>query len=117
MPVITSANRHSSFQPEYTIFTLILLARCRRLEAERDFGSLNAPSYGPPDLSPILTSIFSEHLNSGDRAQSMPHGLFRSPCHGDRTLIANPLGPPKNGNRIGRRQISLEGSHANASQI
>jgi hypothetical protein len=108
------------FPSEYTILIPILLACCRRPEAERDFGILNSPTYGPPDLASILTSIFSKHLDSGDHATPTPHGLLRSHCHGDRVLIVSPIDPPQNGNRIGRsqrRQIKWEGSHANASQI
>ncbi len=120
MSVTTSAHRRSSFQPEYTIFTLILLACCRRREAERDLGILNSPTYGPPDLASVLTSILSKDFDSGHRAAPGPPGLFRSPCHGDRALIVNPRDPPQNGMRIGRgprKQSRLEGGHANGSEI
>ena len=85
MSVTTSAHRRSSFQPEYTLFTLILLACCRRREAERDLGILNSPTYGPPHLASVLTSILPKDFHPG------PPGLFRSPCHGDRALIGRPL--------------------------
>lgn len=108
------------FQPEYIILAVILLACCRRLQAERDLGILNSPTDGAPDLASVLTSILSKDLDSGHRAAPGPHGLFRSSCHGDRALIVHPLDPPQNGNRIGRSpqgQSRLEGGHANASQI
>lgn len=120
MSVTTSAHRRSSFQPEYTIFTLILLACCRRREAERDLGILNSPTYEPPDLASVLTSILPKDFDSGHRAAPGPPGLFRSPCHGDRALIVNPLDPPQNGKRIGRgprKQSRLEGGHANGGEI
>jgi hypothetical protein len=120
--ITTSANRRSSFQPEYTIFTLLRLACCRRREAERDLGILNAPSYGPPDLASVLTSILPKDLDSGHRAAPGPPGLFRSSCQGDRALIVNFVDAPQNRNHISigrgpRKQSRLEGGHANASQI
>jgi hypothetical protein len=117
--VTTSAHRRSSFQPEYTLFTLILLACCRRREAERDLGILNSPTYGHPHLASVLTSILPKDFHPGPRAAPGPPGLFRSPCHGDRALIVNPLDPPQNGDRTGpgpRKQSRMEGGHANASE-
>ena len=106
------------FQPEYTILTVILLACSRRLESERNLGVLNSPTYGPPDLASVFTSIRPKDLDSGHRATPGPTGLFRSSCHGDRALDSLDL--PQNANRIGgcqRGQSRLEGGHDNASEI
>jgi hypothetical protein len=108
------------FPPEHPIPILILLACCRRLEAERDFGILNSPTDTSPDLPSILTGIVSKQLYSGERSTPRAHGLFQSPRHGDRALIVDPIDPPQNGNRIvrsQRRQIRVEGRDANASEI
>lgn len=107
------------FPPEHRILALILL-RWRRPKAKYDFGILHLPTCGPPHLASILTSVFSEQLHSRERAAPRTHGLFRSPWHGNRVLIVDPIDPPQNCNRIvrsQRRQIRVEGRDANASQI
>jgi hypothetical protein len=90
--------------------------RCRLgLEAENATETRN-----PPHKALKPASLRSANLPKNIEfrlVDVLRPGPFRSSCHGDRALIVNPLGRPRNGNRIGWRQIGLEGSHANAIQI